>query len=97
MRTLMKVIVPAEAGNKAIQSGALPKVIQATVERVRPEAVYFSTEGGDRIAYFVFDMKDPSDMPAIGEPLFQALHAKLQFAPVMTPQDLQAGLAKVQI
>jgi hypothetical protein len=97
MRTLMKVSVPVEAGNKAVRDGTIAQVIQATVERVKPEAVYFTEEQGQRCAFFVFDLKDPTDMPAISEPLYQALNASVTYSPVMTAQDLQVGLTKIKL
>ena len=39
-------------------------------------------------------MKEPSDLPPIGEPFFQGFNARISFTPVMNVQDFQAGLAK---
>jgi hypothetical protein len=92
MRVLMKVSVPVESGNKAMKDGSMGKIIGDTVERIRPEAAYFGLEGGKRTAFFVFDLKNATDMPSIGEPILAALHANLEVTPVMTAQDLKAGL-----
>jgi hypothetical protein len=70
MRMLMKVQIPAEAGNKGIKDGTLPDVIRKTLETLRPEAAYFTTMGGPRTMIAVFDMKAAADMPRIAEPLF---------------------------
>ena len=95
MRTLLKVSVPVESGNKAIQDGSLPRIIQQTMETLRPEAAYFTADtNGKRHAFLVFDLKDPSDIPSIAEPLFIGLQAEVQMTPVMSAQDLQAGLSK---
>jgi hypothetical protein len=93
MRTMLKVTVPVEQGNRAIVEGTLPRVIQDTIERIKPEATYFTVENGKRTAFFFFDMTDASQMPQIGEPLFMTLGAELELTPVMTAQDLQKGLA----
>jgi hypothetical protein len=95
MRTLVKITVPVQAGNRAVVDGSLPRVIQSTLERLRPEAAYFYTENGCRTAIMVIDMADPSATPGIAEPLFQALEAAVDFVPVMNAQDLQAGLSKL--
>ncbi|HVV48138.1 MAG TPA: hypothetical protein VHO06_00625 [Polyangia bacterium] len=97
MRTLLKVTVPVEAGNKAVRDGSMQQIIQATVERIRPEAVYFVEQGGERCGFFFFDLKDVTDIPTIGEPIFQALNARLELSPAMNPQDLQAGLGKLKM
>jgi hypothetical protein len=39
-------------------------------------------------------MQHPSDIPSIVEPFFDAVHAKVELQPVMTAEDVQAGLAK---
>ena len=38
MRMMLRVSIPVEAGNAAIKDGSLPRAIQATSERVKPEA-----------------------------------------------------------
>lgn len=92
MRTMMKISVPVEAGNKAIADGTLGRVMQETMERIKPEAAYFTVEDGKRTAFMFFDMSDVSQMPPVGEPLF-ALGADVQFTPAMNPQELQKGLS----
>ena len=94
MRTMLKVQMSVDAGNAAIADGRLQRVLQATMERVHPEAAYFTTVDGCRGGYIVFDLKDPSDIPAICEPFFTELHAKLELTPCMTPDEVAAGLQK---
>ncbi|MCZ7584132.1 MAG: hypothetical protein M5R36_12770 [Deltaproteobacteria bacterium] len=95
MRTMLRVRVPVEAGNKAIQDGSLPKIIQATVEKLKPEAAYFFPENGVRTAMFVFDMKDTSEIPQLAESFFMGLNASVEFFPVMNGDDLQKGLGSL--
>ncbi len=94
MRTMLRVQFPVEASSAAIKDGRLMKVMQSTMERLKPEAAYFSTVDGDRGGYIVFDLKDPSDIPSICEPFFMELGAKCELAPVMTVDDVRAGIAK---
>jgi hypothetical protein len=94
MRVLAKVLVDTPAGNAAIKSGALGKVIESTIAMVKPEAAYFTTDSGKRCAYFVFDLKDVSDIPMIAEPWFHELGAAVDFSPVMVAGDVGAGLQK---
>ncbi|MBV8253649.1 MAG: hypothetical protein JO154_13660 [Chitinophaga sp.] len=95
MRTLLKATFQVEASNKAVADGTLPKVIQSTMDKLSPEASYFLSVDGCRTAMFVFDLKDPSEIPSIAEPFFQSVNAKVDFCPVMNAEDLQKGLKKL--
>lgn len=95
MRCMAKVVIPVEAGNRAISDGTIGKVLQGTAERWKPEAMYFTTHDSQRCAYIVFDLPDSSDIPAFAEPLFDALDAAIEMQPVMDIDDLQKGLAKL--
>ena len=92
MRMLLKVKMPTEQGNQAVKDGSLGKILEATVGKLKAEAAYFITEDGLRCALIFFDMKDSADMPAIAEPLFLGLGAKLEFVPAMNADDLRNGL-----
>ena len=94
MRMMLKVQFPVEFSNAAIKDGRLMKVMASTMERLKPEAAYFTTVEGDRGGYIVFDLAEPSDIPSICEPFFSELGAKCQLMPVMTPEDVQAGITK---
>ena len=93
MRTLLKVSLDVVASNKAINDGSLPKIIESLTQRLKPESSYFYTIHGKRGCMMVFDMKDPSEIPLIAEPLFLQLNAEVEFHPVMNADDLQKGLA----
>ncbi|CAN5196965.1 hypothetical protein BH20ACT9_BH20ACT9_13780 [soil metagenome] len=95
MRMMMKVKLDTEAGSRGIQDGSLPQLIQETLGQLQPEAAYFGPEGGVRTAFIVFDLKDPSQLPAISEPLFSKTKATVEMFPVMNQQDLQKGLQQV--
>ena len=95
MRTLLKVELDTKALNKARLDGRMDTVMQETVERLQPEAAYFTPMDGIRTCYFVFDLKDPSDIPVISEPLFQTFEARLTYTPVMNGEDLQKGLSQL--
>ena len=94
MRTLLKVSMPVESGNRAIKDGSLPKTIQTFIQEMHPEASYFYPEHGQRTALFVFDLKDPSQIPQVVEPLFTKLNAAVEMYPVMNADDLKSGLEK---
>ena len=94
MRTLMKVKIPTKAGNEAIKNGSLPEIVGKALTGLNAEAAYFTSEDGIRTALIFFDMKDSSDIPSAAEPFFMALDAQISCEPVMTADDMRAGIAK---
>ena len=65
------------------------------LETLQPEAAYFGPEGGIRTAFIVFDLADPSQLPAISEPLFSNFKARIEIFPVMDRDDLRRGLSEL--
>lgn len=94
MRMLMKVQMPTEAGNDAIKNEQLGPLMGSSLDALKAEAAYFLAEDGMRTALFFFEMDDSSDIPSAAEPLFQAVGAKIMFAPVMNVEEMQSGVAK---
>jgi hypothetical protein len=89
MRMLLRVSIPVETGNAAAKEGTLGSTMEGILAALKPEAVYcYADDDGQRSCSVVFDMKDPSQIPAIAEPWFLAFNAKLSLRPVMTPADL---------
>jgi hypothetical protein len=95
MRTMMKIKIDTETGSRMIADGSMPQLMQEMLGRLQPESAYFGPEGGIRTAFFVFDLKDPSELPALTEPLFSKLNAQVEMFPVMNQEDLQKGLQQV--
>jgi hypothetical protein len=94
MRYLLKVNIPVESGNAAAKAGKLGATIQSILADLKPEAVYFADDKGQRTAYVFLEMQNASQIPAIAEPWFLAFNASLELHPVMTPDDLgKAGSA----
>lgn len=93
MRTMLKFTVPVERSNQAIKDGSLKKTLQSLMERLKPEAAYFSPLDGKRGGMIFFDMTDPSNVVEICEVLFLNLNAEVEFIPVMNADDLGRGLA----
>ena len=94
MRILMKVSIPVDAGNTAVRDGSLEGKIQSILGDMKPEAAYFAADDGLRGGFFVVNIDDTSQMPALAEPWFLTFNASVEFQPVMTPDDLgKAGPA----
>ena len=95
MRTMMQIEVGVAEGSAAIKNGRMGEIIRSTIEKVKAECAYFTAVNGCRGGYIVFDLKEVSDIPSICEPFFTELGAKIHLSPVMTPDDVAAGLGKL--
>jgi len=94
MRFLLKVNIPVESGNAAAKAGKLGSTIQSILANLKPEAVYFTDNNGERSGFIFLEMQDASQIPAIAEPWFLAFNASVEIHPLMTPDDLvKAGSA----
>ena len=88
MRFLLKVNIPVESGNAAAKAGKLGATIQTILADLKPEAVYFTDNDGQRAGFIFLDLQDASQIPAIVEPWFLAFNASIEIHPVMVPDDL---------
>jgi hypothetical protein len=95
MRIFLKVEIPVEAGNDAVKKGKLGEVIQSILKEQSPESAYFTETNGNRTGLIFLNLTDPSQIPAIAEPWFLALSAKVEFHPVMTLEDLTKAAAAI--
>ena len=89
MRFMLSFRIPTERGNALIKEGAFDQTMQSIMEDLKPEAAYFTDVDGDRGGYLIVNMDDPSQLPAMAEPLFQGMGATIKLRLVMTPEDLQ--------
>ncbi|MEY2243096.1 DUF3303 family protein [Streptomyces sp. BF23-18] len=95
MRVMLRATMDTEKANELIRSGKLPELMRETMERLKPEATYFTTHEGSRACYMVFDLQDSSRIPAIAEPFFMELGARIDLSPVMNAEDLHKGLSEL--
>ncbi len=96
MRMMLRAVVDTEAGNEALRNGSMLEVIEQMMQQLNPEAAYFvGSEDGQRSCVVVFDMADPSQLPAISEPLFQIGKARVTLSPCMNLDDVQKGLSQL--
>jgi len=93
MRMLVRVTIPHETFNAAVRDGSAGRKLNAILQDIKPEAVYFLEFGGHRTAVLVVDLPDVSRLPAIAEPWFLTFNADVEVHPTMSPDDLaKAGL-----
>jgi hypothetical protein len=95
MRVLLKASMDTEKANEAVRNGTMGKLIQESLEQIKPEAAYFTSDHGKRTAFLVFDMQESSQMPVISEPFFLQLGAEITYTPVMNVEDVQKGLSQI--
>ncbi len=81
--------MPLDKTNALIKEGKFAQIQQSIMEELKPEAAYFTDIDGARGGYLIVNMDDASELPAMAEPLFQALGATIQAHVVMSPEDLQ--------
>ena len=91
MRMLMHVVCPHENFNAAVKDGSAGAKMKRILDLHKPEAAYFTAFNGQRAAFVIVDVVDPSKIPSYAEPWFLTFNADVQFYPVMTPQDLGAA------
>jgi uncharacterized protein DUF3303 len=96
MRFLLKVNMAVDAANAAAKAGKLGTTIQSILADLKPEAVYFAADKGQRTAFIFLEMQDASQIPAIAEPWFLAFNASIEIQPVMVPDDLARASGAIE-
>jgi hypothetical protein len=91
MRMLLKIKFPHQEFNQAVRDGSVGYKLRRILEDLKPEAVYFTEQNGQRGAILIIDLIDPSKVPSLAEPWFLSFNADVEFHIVMTPVDLQKG------
>jgi hypothetical protein len=95
MRMMLTAQFSTATANAAMTDGGFGKMVETLMGRAKPEATYFTATDGERSVVAFFDLAQASDIPWICEPLFAAVGAKVELKPVMTAEEVQAGLAKL--
>lgn len=95
MRMMAIVEFDLEKGNEVVSSGAIQDIFKRVMDELRPENAYFGPVNGRRGAYLIVDMDDSSKLPPFSETLFQEMHAKIEWIPVMNADDLERGLQQL--
>lgn len=93
MRIMVKSSFPVEPFNDALRDGSAGAKLGRILEELKPEATYFTDDGGKRTAFMILDLADASRIPSIAEPLFLTFNATVDIHVVMTREDLaRSGL-----
>ena len=93
MRVMLKFTIPTtEESNQLIKDGSIEQKMETMLGNLQPEGAYFCPIDGKRGGYLVFNMEDASDSVTKLEPFWLELGATVETVPVMTADDLRAGL-----
>jgi len=96
MRMLLKARLDTGKGSELIASGRMGQVLESLLQRLQPEAAYFTPDKGHRACLFFFDMEDPSQLVTFTEPLFNELGAEVTVQPAMNVDDVKRGLSALK-
>ena len=93
MRTMLKFTIPTtEESNAQVRDGRVGQALETILGSLQPEAAYFGPTDGKRGGYLVFNMEEASEIVAKLEPFWLELGATIELFPVMSADDLRAGL-----
>ena len=96
MRMLLNIRFPHERFNELVRDGTAKEKLDGILADIKPEAVYFTEQDGERGAVVIVDLEDPSKVPALAEPWFLTFEADVELRIAMTPEDLgRAGLEEL--
>ncbi|MBI4465495.1 MAG: hypothetical protein HY647_12385 [Acidobacteria bacterium] len=96
MLFLMRVTIPVEAGNTLVRDPNFAKRMQEILSDIKPEAVYFTAQGGQRTVYLLVQMRESSQLPALAEPFWLSLKADVECTPVMTAEEFAKATPTVE-
>ena len=98
MRIMVKFTFPTtEELNARIRDGSIGQTMETMLGDLQPEAAYFGPTDGKRGGYLVFNMEDASELVTKLEPFWLELGATIETFPVMSADDLRAGLQRLQV
>src|SRR5690349_17622109 len=96
MRMMLKVNMSTETGNELARQGQLGSTIKSILDDLKPEAAYFTDDNGERTGLIFFDLAETSQIPAVAEPWFLKLNARISFRPVMNSDDLAKAAPHIE-
>jgi Domain of unknown function (DUF3303) len=91
MRFVMQISLPAAKFNQAVRAGTAGETMRKILDETKPEAAYFTSQGGNRGGILIVDLNSASELPRLAEPWFLRFDANIEFHPAMTPEDLGAA------
>ena len=96
MRFLVRATMPVEAGNALIRNPNFGKVMEDILADIKPEAVYYALDRGQRTIYLVVNLADSSEIPRIVEPLWLTMKADIDFIPAMDQAEFSKAIPSIE-
>jgi hypothetical protein len=96
MRFLLKIVIPAIAGNDAIRTGQMLPMVQIMMKELKPESSYFGIMGGERTFFMVVDIPSADKLPWTLERFWMGLHAEVFISPVMNYADFEKAIKEFE-
>ncbi|MFF7729340.1 hypothetical protein [Streptomyces sp. NPDC008001] len=93
MRMMLRARLDTHVSNEAYRNGTLFDFLQSLMDLTKPEAAYFGPMDTGRSVLLVFDLADPSRIPATLGPLLSEMEAEVELHPVMNYDDVKKGLS----
>ena len=89
MKLMLHLTFPTEKLNEMLKAGTAGPRIRKIIEETKAEAAYFGVaSGGERGAAVVVDIETADQIPAVTEPWYMGLGAKVETSVVMTIEDI---------
>ena len=88
--------MPNEPFNSMIRKGTVGKALEKILGDLKPEAAYFTLDGGERSALLVININKPGDYVKYAEPFFLQFDAEIKYDIAMSPDELKnSGIEEI--
>jgi len=96
MKMLLRITMPNEPFNSLIKKGTVGKILEKILGELKPEAAYFTLDGGERSALMVVNINKPGDYVKYAEPFFLQFDAEIKYDILMSPEELKnSGIEEI--
>ena len=101
MRFFVRAAIPTVPGNLAIMDGKISAIIGEITKELKPEVTFYRANeagptAGLRSMSMIVNADSAAQLGKAVEPLFQSLEAKLEYEPIMFPDDLMKALPNIE-
>ena len=96
MKFIVRATIPVDTGNEMVKDpGYMQQLLDKVMGDLRPEAVYFCIESGQRTVYSIVNLEKASEWPRIVEPLWLALGCDVEVIPAMSQDEFGEAMGVI--